>query len=116
MLRTKQRRLLLCPCAIPFYSCVVTVQSLSHVQFFETPWTVAHQSSLSFTVSQSLLKFMPIELVMIPNHLILCYLLLLLPSIFPALESFQMNLLFASYGQSIGASASASVLPMNIWG
>ena len=64
--------------------------------------------------SWSLLKLMPIELVMPSNHLILCHSLLLLPSIFPASESFQMSQLFASGGQSIGVSASASVLPMNI--
>ena len=74
---------------------VVAVQSLTHVQFFVTPWTAAHQASLSFTISQTLLKLMSIESVMPSNHLIFC-------------------LLFASGGQSIGVSASASVLPMNI--
>ena len=52
------------------------------------PWTAAHQSSLSFTISQSLLKFMPIESVMPSNHLILCYPLLLLPSVFPSIRVF----------------------------
>ena len=60
------------------------VQSLSHVQLFVTPWTAAHQASLSFTISWSLFKLMSIESVMPSNHLILCYLLLLLPSIFPS--------------------------------
>jgi len=61
---------------------VVVVYSLCRVQLFVTPWTAAHQASLSFTNSQSLLKLMSIELVMPSNHLILCRLLLLLPSIF----------------------------------
>ena len=52
------------------------------------PWTAAHQSSLSFTISQSLLKFMSIESVMPSNHLILCYPLLLLPSVFPSIRVF----------------------------
>ena len=96
---------------------VVVFQSLSHVQLFEAPWTAAHQASLSFTASQSLLKFMSIESVMPSNHLILCRPLLLLPSIFrPASGSFPMSQLFASGSQSIGASSSASVLPMNIQG
>ena len=64
----------------------IFVQSLSHVQLFATPWTAAHQASLSFTISQSLLKLMSIELVMPSNHLILCYPLLLLPSVFPSIR------------------------------
>ena len=63
---------------------------------------------------QSLLKFMFIDLVMLSNHLILCCPLLLLPSIFPCVRVFPVSQLFVSGGQSIGASASASVLPMNI--
>ena len=63
-------------------------QSLSHIQFFATPWTAAHQASLSFTISQSLLKFTSIESVMLSNHLILCYPLLLLPSIFLSIRIF----------------------------
>ena len=58
------------------------------VQLFETPWTVVHQASLSFTVSQSLLKLMSIRLVMPSNHLVLCRPLLLLPSIFPSIRVF----------------------------
>ena len=57
------------------------------VQLFATPWTAAHQASLSFTVSQSLLKFMSIESVMLSNHLIICR-PLLLPSIFPSIRVF----------------------------
>ena len=64
-----------------------TVRSLSHVQLFVTPWTAAHQASLSFTISQSLLKFIFIELMMLSNHFIL-YHPLLLPSIFPSIMVF----------------------------
>ena len=92
----------------------LVVQSLSHVWFFETPWTAACKASLSFIISQSLLKFMSIESVTPPNHLIFCHPLLLLSSIFPSIRCFSMSQLFASGGQRIGASASASVLPMNI--
>ena len=81
-----------------------------------TPWTTASQASLSFTISQSLLKLMSIELVVPSNHLILYHPLLLLPAIFPIIGSFPMSWLFTSDGQSIGASVSASVLPMSIQG
>ena len=64
------------------------VQSLSGVQLFATPWTAAHQASLPFIISQSLLKLMSIELMMPSNHLILCRPLLLLPSIFPSIRVF----------------------------
>ena len=75
-----------------------------------TPWSAAHQSALSSTISQSLLKFMTIESVMLSNHLILCHPHLLLPPIFPASGAFPMSWLYASGGQSVGASALASVL------
>ena len=65
-----------------------SVQSLSRVRLFTTPWTAAHQASLSITNSQRLLKLMSIELVMPSNHLILCYPLLFLPSIFPSIRVF----------------------------
>ena len=91
-----------------------SIQSLSHVQLFATPWTTACQASLSITNSWSLLKLMSIESTMPSNQLILCHPLLLLPSIFPASESFPMSQLITSGCQRIGASASASVLPMNI--
>ena len=68
-----------------FYS-LSSVQLLSHVQLLAIPWTAAHQASLSITNSQSLLKFMSIELVMPSNHLILCRPLILLPSIFPKIR------------------------------
>ena len=66
----------------------VVVQLLSHVQLFVTPWTIAHQASLSFTISRSLLKLMSVESVMPSNHLILCCPLLLLPSTFPSIRVF----------------------------
>ena len=147
------------------------VQSFSGVRLFVTPWTTAHQASLSITNTWSLWKLMSIESVMPSNHLILCRPLLLLPSIFPSIRvssnesalrirrpkdwSFSFNIspsneysglisfridwfdlvavqgtlsrvftnttvqklqFFTSGGQSIGASASASVLPMIIQG
>ena len=63
-------------------------QSLSCFRLFATPWTATYQASLSFTVSQSLFKFMSFESVMLSNHLILCHPLLLLPSIFPSIRVF----------------------------
>ena len=68
------------------------VQLLSHVWLFVTPWTAARQTSLSFTISQSLLKLMSIELVMPSKHLILCHPLLLLPSVFPNIRVFSNEL------------------------
>ena len=69
-----------------------SVQSLSCVQFFGTPWTAARQASLSITNSQRLLKFMSIKPVMPSNHLILYLPLLLLPSIFPSIRVFSKEL------------------------
>ena len=122
----------------------VIVQSLSHVLLFMTPWTAVPGSSpggsrefeggdgvgifgktppmdcstpgYPVLYYWSFLTFMSIESVMLSNHLILCCLLLLLLSIFPRSGSFPMNGLFVTGGQSVGASASASVLPMNIQG
>ena len=79
-----------------------------------TPWTAAPQASLSFIISQSLLRLVSIELVMPSNHLVLCHPLLL--ASFPASGSFPVSWLLESGGQSIGVSASTSVLPMNIHG
>ena len=93
---------------------VSLVQSLSRVWLFVTPWTAAHQASLSITNSQSLLKLMSAESMMSSNHLILFCPLVPLPKSLPASESFPMSQLFALGGQSIGVSSSASVLPMNI--
>ena len=91
---------------------------LSCVWLCVIPWAAVCQDPLSFTVSWSLLRFTFIESVMISNHLILRFRLLLLPPIFPiASGSFPMSQLFASPGgQNIGISASTSVLPMNIQG
>ena len=91
--------------------------SIARVPLFATPWTIAHQGSLSFTISWSLLRLISIESMMPSNHLILCRPHLLLPSVFfPASGSFPLSQLFAPGDQSIGASASASVLPINIQG
>ena len=91
-----------------------SVQSLSRVWLFATPWTAAHQASLSITNSHSLLKLMSIESMMPSNHLIIWHPLLLPPQSFPASGFFPISQLFASDGQSIGVSTSAPVLPMNI--
>ena len=91
-----------------------SIQSLSRVQLFETPWTTACQASLSITNSQNIPKLMSIESVMPSSHLILCHPLLLPPSPFPSSGSFPMSQFFIWGGQSIGVSASTSVLPMNI--
>ena len=69
-----------------------SVQTISHVQLFGTPWTAAHQATLSFTISQSFLKLMSIELVMPSNHLVLHHPLLFLPSIFPSTSVFPNEL------------------------
>ena len=81
-------------CKEPCYWCSVT----KSCQLFATPWTAAHQASLSITICQSLLKLMSIESMML----------------FPASRSFPMSRLFALGGQSSRASSSTSVLPMNI--
>ena len=90
------------------------VKLLSHVWLFANPWTTTCQASLSITNSWSLLKLMSIESVMPSNHLTLCRPLLLCLQSFPTSGSFPVSQLFASGGQSIGVSASALVLPMNI--
>ena len=87
----------------------VSVQSLSHVRLFVTPWTTAHQASLSITDSQSLPKLMSIESVMPSNQLIFCRPLLLLPPIFPSIRVFS-NESVLCIGQSIGASVSSLIL------
>ena len=75
-------------CLLGYNPQFSSVQSLSHVQLFVTPWAAACQVSLSITNSQSLLKLMSIELVMASNHLILCHPLLLPPSILPSIRVF----------------------------
>ena len=94
----------------------LVVQSLSHVQLFAIPWTAACQAPLFFTTSQTLFKLMPIEPMMSLNHLTLCRPFVFLPSIFPSIRVFSSESVLQSDGQSIEASASASVLPMNIQG
>ena len=91
-----------------------SVQSLSHVWLFSTLWTAACQASLSIANSQSLLKLLSIESVLPSNHLILRHPFSSLFQSFPASRCFPVSWFFTSGGQSIGVSASASVLPMNI--
>ena len=91
-----------------------SVQSLSHVQLFATPWTAACQASRSITNSQSSLKLMSIESVMPSNHLILSHPFSSYLQSFPASGSFQMSQFFTSDGPSIGVSASASFFWTNI--
>ena len=99
--------LVLSKCSVQFSSVAQSCQ------LFATPWTAACQASLSITNSWSLPKLMFIESVMPSNHLILCHSLSSCPQSYPASGSFQMSQLFTSGGQSIGVSASTSVLPMN---
>ena len=93
-----------------------SVHSLSCVRLFAIPRTAARQACLSITYSWSPPKPMSIESVMPSNRLILCCPLLLLPLIFPSNRIFSNELVLPSGGQSIGASATTSVLPMNIQG
>ena len=99
---------------LPLCCCCCCYAVAQSCMTLRPPWTAAGQASLSITNSQSLLKLMSIKLVMPSNHVILCCPLLLLPSIFPISEYFQISSFFTSGGQSIGVSASISVLPMNI--
>ena len=89
-------------------ACLSSVQSLSHVWLFVTPWTVSCQASLSIT------KLMSTESVMPSNHLILCCPLLLPPSIFLTIRVFSNESVLRIMWPKIGVSVSASVLPMNI--
>jgi len=93
---------------------VIVVQLLSGFWLFATPWTAAHQASLSFTISQSLFKFMSIKPVMPSTHLILYRPLLLLHSIFPTIMVFANELAIPIRWPKYWSSVSASVLPMNI--
>ena len=108
-------------CVSTFFFCLkkdtmlfISVQSLSHVWLFATPWIAACQAFLSITNSQSLLKLLSIESVMPSNHLILCHFLLLLPSIFPSIRVFFSESVLRIRWPKYWTSASASVLPMNI--
>ena len=80
----------MCVCVCVYLSAISisSLQSLSRVRLFVTPWTAARQASLSITNSQTLLKLMSIESVMPSNHLILCHPRLLLPSVFPSMRIF----------------------------
>ena len=91
-----------------------SVQLLSRVQLFATPWTAARQASLSITNYRSLFKLMSIESVMPSNHLILCYPLLLLLSIFPNIRIFTSELAFHIRWPEYFNFSSAPVHPMNI--
>ena len=94
---------------LPFITCstlnrdlemlvfTVAVQWLNHVRLFVTPWTAACQASLFFTISQSLLRFLSTESVMLLTNLILCCPLLLLPSIFPSIRVFSNRCVVLSY-------------------
>ena len=95
---------------VSFWLFVFVVQLLSHVQLFPSPWTVAFQTSLSFTIARSLLKLKFIKSMMPSNHLILCHPFFSCPQSIPESESFPMS----KGSQTIGASASVSVLPVNI--
>ena len=93
----------------------LSVAQFSHVQLFVTPWTAAHQSSLSITNSRSLLKLMSIESVMPSNHLILCP-LLLLPSVFSSTRVFSKWVVLHNRRSTYWSFSFTSVLPMNIQG
>ena len=93
-----------------------SVQSLSHVRLFATPWIAARQASLSITNSHSLPKLISIELVMTSNHLILCRPLLLLPSIPPSIRVFSNESTLRMKWPKYWSSALASFLPKNTQG
>ena len=94
-----------------------SIQSLSRVQLFVTPWAPARQACLFIANSQSLLKLMSIESVMPSNHLILCHPLLLLPSVFPSTGVFSMSQFFAAGGQSIAKTKNAKTKTwISSWG
>ena len=102
---------------IPTYFVVIFVQSLRRVRLFAVPWSAACQAIMSSAISQSLLKFMSVELMMPSKYLILCNLhpLILLPSIFLSIRIFSMSWLFPSDSQSIEASASALLMNIQDW-
>ena len=102
---------------IPYLHIAVVIQLLSRIQLFVAPWTAAHQASLSFSISQSLLILMSIESVMVSKHSILCHPFLFLPSIFPSIRVFSnMSVLhirwpkFWSFSFSINPSSEYSGL------
>ena len=104
---------LLSPCLFTLHAEFSSVQSLSHVQLFATPWIAARQASLSFTNSRSSLRLTSIESVMPSRHLILSRPLLLLPRIPPSIKVFSNESTVHIRWPKTGVSALASVLPMN---
>ena len=97
------------------FVAVVVAQSLSRVWLFVTSWTVSHQASLSFTISQSLLKFMSTELVMPSNHLVLSCPLFLLPSIFPSIRVFSNELTLHQVAKVLELQLQSSVVGCVSW-
>ena len=93
---------------------MVIVQMLSRFQLFVTPWTAACQPSLSLINSQSLLKLMSVELMMPFNHLVLCFPLLLLPSIFPSIRVFSSESALRIYPLNIGLLHNPPILLLGI--
>ena len=104
------------PCLQLYFFQDVVVYSLSPVRLFANPWTIAYLAPLSFTISWSLLRIMSTVSMMHPIISSSVIALSSCPQYFPASEAFPMSQFFASEGQRTGASASASVLPMNIQG
>ena len=98
---------------ICIYKYISSVQSLTCVCLFATSWTAARQASLSITNSRSLLKLMSIKLVISSNHLILCRLLLLLPSIFPSIRVFFNESVLRNRWPKYWSFSFRSVLPIN---
>ena len=92
----------------------ISIYLYLYLRFFVISWTAAHQASRSFTISQSLFKLTSIKSVIPSNCLIFCHSFSSCPQSFPESESFPMRWLFASGRQSTEASASASILSMNI--
>ena len=103
-----------CRCLLVFFVFNCTATLLSHVQLFVTPWTSAHQASLSISISWSLLKLMSIESLMPSKHLMLCHPLLLLPLIFPRIRVFSkesdLHIRWPKYGRF-----SFSISPSNVY-
>ena len=94
---------------------ISSVQLLSHVQLFVTPWTAARQASLSITHSQSLLKLMSCESVMPSNYLILSRPLLLLPSIFPSIKAFSNESSVEEYNSNYLSSQICGFSSSHVW-
>ena len=128
IIHTKHLEQYLAPCrqlykasfkyVILFFCTVVVVQPLRHIQLVAAPWTTACQVSLSFTIPQSLLKLMSIELVIPSNHLILCYPFLFLPSVFPTIRVFlrgALQMLFMHGSQNKTQDLPGPAKPCMVW-